>query len=75
MKLKYEFTEDEMHYLLTAINNQQISGVKSAQSLLRMVAILNNPLNAKEFNQQNERKDIPEIIKDIKKDEEVKKKR
>lgn len=75
MKLKYELTEDEMHYLLSAINSQQISGVKSAQSLLHMVSVLNNPLNAKEFNQQNEKKDIPEIIKDIKKDEEVKKKR
>lgn len=48
-KLKYEFTEDEVNYLINAINGQQLCGLKSAQQLMHMVALLQKPLNLKEL--------------------------
>lgn len=52
MKYRYELTEDVVNYLLQAVNRVQISGVQQAQSLLQVVEILKNPLNADELEQE-----------------------
>lgn len=49
MKLKYEFTEDEVSFLLDALNTKHISGIKPAHELLNIVNILKSPLNLKDL--------------------------
>lgn len=49
MQYKYELTEEVVNYLLTAVNRVQISGVDQARSLLQVVEILKNPLNASDL--------------------------
>ena len=48
-KLKYEFSQGEVQYLLQALNRVQIVGVQAAQSLVIMTQKLENPVNAPEL--------------------------
>ena len=48
-KYTYEFTEDEVNYLLNAVNSQKISGMNAANSLLFIITKLQKP-----FKQNNE---------------------
>lgn len=48
-KLKYEFTQEEVNFILNAINEQNISGIEPAQILTNIVNLLKNPLNLKEL--------------------------
>jgi len=48
-KFKYELPADVVNYLLAAVNRSQIAGVEAAQSLLQVVEILKNPLNAEDL--------------------------
>lgn len=51
MKLKYEFTEEEVSFLLDAINCKHFSGIKPAHDLLNIVNKLKSPLNLKDLKQ------------------------
>lgn len=48
-KLKYEFTENEVSFLLDALNNKHFSGIKPAHDLLGIVNKLKSPLNLHEL--------------------------
>lgn len=48
-KLKYELTGDVVNYILNALNRNQIAGVQQAQDLMKVVEILQNPLNKDEI--------------------------
>lgn len=48
-KLKYEFTQEEVNFILNAINEQHISGIEPAQILTHIVDLLKNPLNINEL--------------------------
>lgn len=50
--LKYEFSQEEVTYLLQALNRVQIAGVQAANSLVHMVNKLQNPVNASELEIQ-----------------------
>lgn len=51
-KLKYELSEGIISYILNALNRVQIAGVQSAQDLLEVVKMLQNPLNADELEKE-----------------------
>lgn len=51
-KLKYEFSQGEVQYLLQALNRVQIVGVQSAQSLVVMTQKLEKPVNASELEKE-----------------------
>jgi hypothetical protein len=55
-KLKYEFAEDEVNFLLDALNTKNISGIKPAHILLGIVEKLKNPLNIHELKRKDRRK-------------------
>lgn len=57
--LKYELTQEEVNYLLTAINRVQFSGIQAAKSLLHVQNKLQNPLNIEELE-----KDQLEVLKE-----------
>ena len=48
-KLKYEFTQEEVSFLLDAVNCKHFSGIKPAHDLLNIVNILKAPLNLKDL--------------------------
>ncbi len=53
-KLKYEFTEDEVSYLLNAINNQRSleapnKMIEESNKVLHIVNLLKSPLNLKDL--------------------------
>ncbi len=48
-KLKYEFTEDEVSFLLNAVNSQETTGIQAAQYLVHIVDLLKEPLNLHEL--------------------------
>jgi len=48
-KLKYEFTEDEVSFLLNAVNKQETTGIQGAQYLMHIVNLLKEPLNLHEL--------------------------
>jgi hypothetical protein len=53
MKLKYEFSQDEVNYLLNAVNRSQFAGVEGAKNLLHITQLLKIPLNIEEFEKEN----------------------
>ncbi|MCK5604948.1 hypothetical protein KAR91_23865 [Candidatus Pacearchaeota archaeon] len=48
-KLKYEFTEDEVSFLLNAVNSQDAAGIQGSQYLVHIVELLKYPLNLHEL--------------------------
>ena len=44
-KLKYEFTQNIVDYILNALNRNQIAGVQQAKDLLTVTQLLQSPLN------------------------------
>lgn len=60
-KLKYEFAQDEVDYLLNAVNNQnpvdiQHKMIEESQMVLHIVNLLKSPLNLKDLKQVDRRK-------------------
>lgn len=60
-KLKYEFTEDEVSYLLNAVNNQnpvdiQHKMIEESKMVLHIVELLKSPLNLNELKRKDRRK-------------------
>ena len=55
-KLKYEFTEDEVSFLLDAVNCKHFSGIKSAYDITNIIDKLKSPLNLKDLKQADRRK-------------------
>ena len=51
-KLEYDFTNEEVNYLLQVLNRVQIVGVQAAQSLLTMTQKLQNPTNSAELEKE-----------------------
>lgn len=51
-KLKYEFSVEEVNYLLQVLNRVQIVGVPAAQSLVQMTQKLQQPSNASELEKE-----------------------
>ncbi len=51
-KLAYEFSSEEVNYLLQVLNRVQIVGVQAAQSLLTMTQKLQNPSNSAELEKE-----------------------
>jgi len=51
-KLKYEFEEGIVNYILQALNKTQIAGVEQAQSLLQVVELLKNPTNKDDLEKE-----------------------
>jgi hypothetical protein len=51
-KLKYEFSESEVNFVLNALNKVQLSGVQTAQGLVAIANKLQNPLNAKDLEKE-----------------------
>jgi hypothetical protein len=47
-KFKYELTEGVVSFILQALNRVQIAGVQSAQDLISVVSILQEPLKESE---------------------------
>ena len=45
-------SEEVVNYILTALNRTNISGVQQAESLLQVVKIMQNPLNAKDLEKE-----------------------
>ena len=61
IKLKYEFTQDEVDYLLNAVNNQnpldiQHKMIEESKMVLHIVELLKSPLNLKDLKQVDRRK-------------------
>ena len=61
MKLKYEFTEEEVSYLLNAVNNQnpvdiQHKMIEESKMVLHIVELLKSPLNLNELKRKDRRK-------------------
>ena len=56
-KLKYEFTEDEISFLLDAVNCKHFSGIKPAHDLLHIVGLLKAPLNLKDLRRDRRKTD------------------
>lgn len=61
IKLKYEFTEDEVSYLLNAVNNQNPSEIQhkmieESKMVLHIVNLLKSPLNLNELKKKDRRK-------------------
>lgn len=56
-KLKYEFTEDEVSFLLNAVNGQEVSGIQSAQYLVHIVNLLKEPLNLSELKKDRRKQE------------------
>ena len=61
MKLKYEFEQEEVDYLLNAVNNQnpldiQHKMIEESQMVLHIVNLLKSPLNLKDLKQADRRK-------------------
>lgn len=50
--LKYELTPGAVDVLLRVLDKTQVSGIQNAQSLLQLVEILKNPLNAEELEKE-----------------------
>ena len=48
-KLKYEFTQDEVSFLLDAVNCKHFSGIKSAYDITNIIDKLKSPLNLKDL--------------------------
>jgi len=51
-KFKYGFSNEEVNYLLNAVNRQQISGVAQAKELLYVVELLQKPINSEELEKE-----------------------
>lgn len=51
-KFKYELSEGVVSYILNALNRVQIAGVQQAQDLLKVVKMLQTPLNAEELEKE-----------------------
>ena len=49
LKLKYEFTEDEVSFLLDAVNCKHFEGIKSAYDITNIIDKLKSPLNLKDL--------------------------
>ena len=47
--LKYEFTEEEVSFLLDAVNCKHFSGIKSAYDITNIIDKLKSPLNLKDL--------------------------
>ena len=47
--LNYSVPSDVVNYILNALNRNQIAGVQQAQDLMKVVEILQNPLNKDEI--------------------------
>ncbi|MCK5607956.1 hypothetical protein KAR91_39110 [Candidatus Pacearchaeota archaeon] len=56
-KLKYEFTEDEVSFLLNAVNSQETTGIQAAQYLVHIVNLLKEPLNLHELKKDRRNPD------------------
>jgi len=50
LKLKYEFTEGEVNYLIGAVDKLTVQGVQAASDLLTMIQKLRTPVNKAEFD-------------------------
>lgn len=50
--LKYELSQEEVNYLLQALNRVQIVGLQSAESLVHMFAKLKTPLNKEDLEKE-----------------------
>lgn len=55
-KLKYEFTQEEVDFILNAMNERHISGIEPAQILTRIVDLFKKPLNLHDFSKVDRRK-------------------
>lgn len=49
-KLKYEFTEDEVNFLIQSLDQVQVKGLQAINFMMQMVQKLQNPLNKKEYD-------------------------
>ncbi len=56
-KLKYEFTEDEVSFLLDAVNCKHFSGIKSAYDITNIIDKLKSPLNLKELKKDRRKQE------------------
>ncbi len=52
--LKYELTQEEVQYLLSAIQSVPHTGIPQAEMLINMTNKLNVPVNLKELQEQPE---------------------
>lgn len=50
--LEYSLPREVVDYLLNAVNRVQISGVQSAQDLLKVVELLKNPSNKEDLEKE-----------------------
>ena len=50
--LKYEFTQDVVKYLQSAVESQQIRGTQQAQSLINVMQMLAKPANVKDLEKE-----------------------
>jgi hypothetical protein len=51
-KLKYEFSQPIVEYIINALNRVQISGVGAAQDLVAVVKMLQEPTNSSELEKE-----------------------
>lgn len=56
---KYEFSKEQVEYLLKVLDLTQTRGEAQAMSLIAMISILRNPLNLKEVAEQAEPESTP----------------
>ena len=50
--LKYEFSANEVNFILGVLNKAQVSGVQTAQALIAAVEKLQSPLNKEEMDKE-----------------------
>jgi hypothetical protein len=66
--LKYEFTGNEVNWLLNILNRIQVAGIDQAKELLFMTEKLQKPLNASELEKEQYEKLKEKFNKDKKED-------
>lgn len=49
-KLKYEFSEDEVNFIIQSLDQVQVKGLQAISFLLNVVQKLKNPINKKEYD-------------------------
>ena len=49
-KLKYEFSEDEVNFLIQSLDQVQVKGLQAISFMMQMVQKLQNPTNKKEYD-------------------------
>ena len=51
-KLKYEFSEEVVNYLLNSLNRDQLASIQQAKDLMTIVELLQNPIRKDELERE-----------------------